>query len=486
MHKPVFIKVLVFLFCTVSPVLPVAGQDPVYTDVEIRLEYTGSINFLSRASFQNLNTQVGGFSLGTEYLEGSGKMSYSFTADGTYDPRFIELLESTIGNPIVYPFGSSTSLEVIKGTAYEGERLLFQPVNTSELVTTPGFLRVEFGNGVFVTIPAEQTNLEPDARILATTDLETWTEVTVPGYKNPVAVFYLNDLFFVPVSPADGFTFHLLTSTNGVDWTAQEVPVLPSSMFYGEGYYVGISSGGVMRSSDGLSWESSIGIDVLPGVLRGAYNEGLFVATGGGVYPNGVWSSTDGLNWSAADPEAIPGRVTAGPFIAGHKGQFVNYHAGANPAPGSSTAFATANGKLFNFALSGTSMAIYYSDEIDNYVQADTEPALGFNGPTYATYGNGKYVVTGPLMGIYAADEVGGSGGSGNWAFDPSFGWSYGPLGQWTWFRQINGGGWFLVPEGSSADAFFAYSPQTLDWFYVWTALGVYYDFSIGMWIFIN
>ena len=106
---------------------------------------------------------------------------------------------------------------------------------------------------------------------------------------------------------AVGYDGGVMTSTNGISWTTGNTGIANrswSSITYGEGIFVAIawgdeiiSTAGIMTSPDGITW-TSIAAPAQESWSGVAYGNGIFVAvsyTGNG---NRVMTSPDGITWT--------------------------------------------------------------------------------------------------------------------------------------------------------------------------------------------
>ena len=178
-------------------------------------------------------------------------------------------------------------------------------ISWSRPTSVPGtaFFAAIWAEGLYVAVGENGTN----SLIVSSPDGVNWTAHTWTNYGGLNAVTWGNGTF-VAVGTG-GVTF---SSTNGLDWTAQLLPIDPawfprylSTVTYGNGVFVASvpgHGGPIFTSSDGLRWEAYLNptitwwgeSEVGPEVWKMAFGEGLFfgICEGGDL---GV--SADGVNW---------------------------------------------------------------------------------------------------------------------------------------------------------------------------------------------
>jgi hypothetical protein len=147
-----------------------------------------------------------------------------------------------------------------------------------------------------------------------------WTRQAQPATRDWSAIAYGNGIF-VAVADTKTGTNEVMTSPDGITWTAQGTPPADrqwDGLAFGNGLFVAVSREGtrnncVMYSTDGVTWKT--GASNLNGIPAASqwrsvtYGNGLFVAVSAkdlaGSYPTyGVMTSPDGKNWT--------GRATSG------------------------------------------------------------------------------------------------------------------------------------------------------------------------------
>jgi hypothetical protein len=123
-----------------------------------------------------------------------------------------------------------------------------------------------------------------------------WETATAVGDNDGwKAVAYGNGLFVAVGSSGD----RVMTSPDGINWTARSGSGDWSSITYGNGLFVAVANSGtsnrVMTSPDGINW--TLGTSVADNNwLSVTYGNGLFVAVG--YSGNRVMTSPDGITWT--------------------------------------------------------------------------------------------------------------------------------------------------------------------------------------------
>ena len=110
---------------------------------------------------------------------------------------------------------------------------------------------VTYGNGKFVAVANNGTH-----RVMTSPDGVTWTAQTATEASSWNSVTYANGLF---VAVNSNGTHRVMTSPDGITWTAQTAAEANgwNSVTYGTGVFVAVASSGthrVMTSPDGVTW----------------------------------------------------------------------------------------------------------------------------------------------------------------------------------------------------------------------------------------
>jgi len=156
---------------------------------------------------------------------------------------------------------------------------------------------VTFGNGTFVAVSVSGTN-----RVMTSTDGITWTARSVPA-STWTSVTYGNGLF---VAVAGFGTDRIMTSPDGVTWTSRGSSTDSwSGITYGNSVFVAVGAGStnrVMTSTDGITWTNRS----IPTSSSGAqwksvtWGNNKFVAISYTGFNDRVMTSPDGVTWTYA------------------------------------------------------------------------------------------------------------------------------------------------------------------------------------------
>jgi hypothetical protein len=180
--------------------------------------------------------------------------------------------------------------------------------------TTAPLLSATFGNGVFVAGGDNGT-------ILSSTDTTNWS-IRSSGISAPITSVAFGNNIFLGISTSSGFTnAQAVFSSDGSSWTASSIPAVPgygfgtySSVTYGNGRFLSPgwtttnASSFVAQTTNGVDWTAydlppySIGGGFyanywLPGgypAVEVQYGAGQFVSLIG----NFEFASSDGTNWT--------------------------------------------------------------------------------------------------------------------------------------------------------------------------------------------
>ena len=154
---------------------------------------------------------------------------------------------------------------------------------------------IAYGNGTFVAVATQGTK-----HVMTSTNGVDWTARDVANSKGWKAVTFGNDLFVAVSAELNGKTNLIMTSPNGIDWTIRPVtttlPLNATSIAYGGGKFVAIGSNYFLTSQDGITWTNQ---QSPSGFWRSiTYGKGAFVVVGQSG-TNRVLTSANGTDWTA-------------------------------------------------------------------------------------------------------------------------------------------------------------------------------------------
>ncbi len=260
---------------------------------------------------------------------------------------------------------------------------------------------VTYGNGLFVAVATAGNH-----RVMTSSDGLNWTARDVPEANLWYSVTYGNGLF-VAVS-YDG-THRVMTSSDGITWTAATSSEQNqwASVTYGTSTFVAVSGGGtheVMTSTDGTNWTAQDQIATGDGWVSVTYSSSLnlFVAVAGmsGTYHNNVMTSPDGVTWTVQDSSlGYSGSITyaTGTFVSVGNSSANKVMTSPNgttwttrtaAAANAWTSVAYGNGKFVAVSNNGTYRVMTSADGIT----WATSTAAAANAWQSITYGNSLFV----------------------------------------------------------------------------------------------
>lgn len=160
-----------------------------------------------------------------------------------------------------------------------------------------------------------------DGRIWTSDDATTWTQQTTPVTSHGWQALAYGNSTYVVVGRAPG-AFRSMSSSDGITWSTGDLPAYEwTSVTYGAGTFVAVSSGGqVATSSDGATWTPQTTGVVANAWTSVTYGGGLFVAVSSSGTGNRVMTSPNGITWtpgaSAADNNWNSVTYGGGTFVA--------------------------------------------------------------------------------------------------------------------------------------------------------------------------
>ena len=193
----------------------------------------------------------------------------------------------------------------------------WSPQNTTGI--SYGWQSLAYGNSRYVAVGRPVAG-QAD-RVMTSPNGITWTATEhSQGPVNLNDVVFANNLFVAVAShnPAGDNGVRVMTSADGISWTARTAPNADwQSVAYGNGLFVAVATvtngGGatkVMTSANGINWTArnpSSATNPWRGV---AFGNGIFVAVSG-ASPTGdptIMTSMDGITWTG---RSTPGNTTA-------------------------------------------------------------------------------------------------------------------------------------------------------------------------------
>jgi outer membrane protein OmpA-like peptidoglycan-associated protein len=260
---------------------------------------------------------------------------------------------------------------------------------------------VTFGNGTFVAVSVSGTN-----RVMTSTDGITWTARSVPA-STWTSVTYGNGLF---VAVAGSGTDRIMTSPDGVTWTPRGSSTDTwSGITYGNSVFVAVGAGStnhVMTSTDGITWTNRS----IPTSSSGAqwksvtWGNNKFVAISFTGFNDRVMTSPDGVTWTYAQA------IHNGNWSSIAYGNNLFVATASNPGMSSDYVMTSSDGTTWTprtaaAAVSWTSVVygggkfVAVASNGSNRVMASTDgitwsahAAADASGWSSVTYGNGVYV----------------------------------------------------------------------------------------------
>jgi len=260
---------------------------------------------------------------------------------------------------------------------------------------------VTFGNGTFVAVSTSGTN-----RVMTSTDGITWTARSVPA-STWTSVTYGNGLF---VAVAGFGTDRIMTSPDGVTWTPRGSSTDSwSGITYGNSVFVAVGMGAtnrVMTSTDGITWTNRS----IPTSSSGAqwksvtWGNNKFVAISDTGFNDRVMTSSDGVTWTYAQA------IHNGNWSSIAYGNNLFVATASNPGMSSDYVMTSSDGTTWTprtaaAAVSWTSVVygggkfVAVASSGSNRVMTSTDgitwsahAAADASGWSSVTYGNGLYV----------------------------------------------------------------------------------------------
>lgn len=176
--------------------------------------------------------------------------------------------------------------------------------------STPGgnYFGVAYGDGLFVAVGSDTLS----NRIMTSPDGVTWTARTVPESQGDVrfsSVIYANGLWVAGGGELENSTNCVMTSPDGIAWTARtcQSTLGITGLAYGGSLFVAMSgffgtANAIQTSPDGVTWTARTNPSQSGSLYTSvAYGDGLFVAVSPTATSPHIITSADGVTWTARD-----------------------------------------------------------------------------------------------------------------------------------------------------------------------------------------
>jgi len=278
---------------------------------------------------------------------------------------------------------------------------------------------VTFGNGTFVAVSTNGTN-----RVMTSTDGITWTARSVPA-STWTSVTYGNGLF---VAVAGSGTDRIMTSPDGVTWTPRGSSTDSwTGITFGNNTFVAVASMGtnrVMTSTDGITWTNrSVPTGGIQQWKSVTWGNNKFVAISDTGFNDRVMTSPDGVTWTYA--QAI------------HNGNWSSIAYGNNLFVATATSFG-GGGSSFDYVMT--------SSDGTTWTPRTAAVAVGWNA---VVYGGGKFVAVSSSGSNRVMTSTDGITWSAHTAADAS-GWSSVAYGNGVYVAiATNGSGARVMTSGA-------------------------------------
>jgi len=151
---------------------------------------------------------------------------------------------------------------------------------------------VAYGNGRYV-VAGRTNNVEgPGGSIFSSPDLDTWSKTFLHRLFSPVDVAFGNDRFVVVGQATTTSVPTVYVSSDGINWAPTAIVRTNfTSIAFGNGRFVALTSRGFFISTNGVSWSQSFWPNYAPGAL--AYGNGFYMAAGSATPHSGHY-----IGWS--------------------------------------------------------------------------------------------------------------------------------------------------------------------------------------------
>ena len=219
------------------------------------------------------------------------------------NPRIVSSI-SDCYSPVTVKFDSNGGNAVNNASVTVGSALSAPTAPTRNGYTFNGWSKIQGGPALTFPYTVNETaSFTLYALWTSATGVSpSWGNRTIPVATNWGSVAYGGGLF-VAVSFANTASANIMTSPDGVNWTARNITNTPlNGAAYGEvdgsGVYVAVGAGGkIFSSSDGITWTSRTS-PVANNFNGVTFGNGLFVAVASSGTNNRVVTSPDGITWT--------------------------------------------------------------------------------------------------------------------------------------------------------------------------------------------
>lgn len=157
---------------------------------------------------------------------------------------------------------------------------IYKKINIGAGLTQP--LHTAYGNGKFVCLDYNSN------RAAYSTDLENWTQVTIPSSGPWKDILYAANKFVAVAN--NGIIAY---SVDGIAWSTKTITGNWQSIAYGNGKFVVGGGKSVAYSSDGINWYV---VSISSDVTDVTFGNGVFVTVGNGTSSYSV----DGVTWNVS------------------------------------------------------------------------------------------------------------------------------------------------------------------------------------------
>jgi alpha-tubulin suppressor-like RCC1 family protein len=252
---------------------------------------------------------------GSSWYDGSSLGSYknysnhviNYSSDGLNWNSSLSYLDSISNNIYITSIAWSPSLSRFVAVYYSSFKVLYSSngkrwntITLNSSLFTSNWSSIIWANNLFVAVAESGTTSN---QIMTSPDGITWTARTSPAANSWKSITYGNNLF-VAVSNS-GTGNRVMTSSNGISWTSRTSAADNNwtSVCWGNNLFVAVANSGttnrVMTSPDGISWtiRTSASNANWTSVIW-ASNLNLFIASNNSTSENRIMTSSDAITWT--------------------------------------------------------------------------------------------------------------------------------------------------------------------------------------------